>query len=148
MTSSTGMCTCAAGCARNPMADPGVFGDDCSCWCHSRHGRVTAPAGTRPDLLLAALAEARRRKDQADRDMRLLLAYAREIAGPRPYRLADLAEAAGMSISGIRTAYTQGDIQHAARLLGGAAQRHLQGAITTLLADGQHAAAREPRTAA
>jgi hypothetical protein len=62
------------------------------------------------DALLAALAGTRRRKEQADRDMRLLLAYAREIAAPRPYRLADLAHAAGMSISGVRTAYTHTDI--------------------------------------
>ena len=100
------------------------------------------------DALLAALADARRRKDQADRDIRLLLAYAREIAAPRPYRLADLAQAAGMSISGIRAAYTPGDVQRAARLLDGTALRHLQAAITILLADGQHAAAREPHTAA
>jgi hypothetical protein len=58
------------------------------------------------DALLAALADARRRKDQAARDMRLLLAYAREIITPRLYRLADLAQATGMSISGIRVAYS------------------------------------------
>ena len=80
--------------------------------------------------------------------MRVLLAFAREITVPRPYRLADLAEAAGMSISGIRAAYSPGDVQHAARLLNGTALRHLQAAITILLADGQHAAAREPHPAA
>ena len=80
--------------------------------------------------------------------MRVLLAFAREITVPRPYRLADLAEAAGMSISAIRAAYTPGDVQRAARLLDGTALRHLQAAITILLADGQHAAAREPHTAA
>jgi hypothetical protein len=148
MTTYAGMCTCAAGCARNPLADPGVFGDDCTCWCHARRDRGTALAGTRSDLLLAALADARRRRDQADRNMRLLLAYAREITAPRPYRLADLAEAAGMSISGIRIAYTPDDISRAVRLLDGSPQRHLQAAITTLLADRQHAAAREPDTAA
>jgi hypothetical protein len=89
------------------------------------------------DVLLAALADARRRKEQADRDTRLLLAYAREIAAPRPYRLADLAEAAGMSISGIRTAYTASDIQHAAQLVGGnpgcSHRRHIDAAVATLL---------------
>jgi hypothetical protein len=79
--------------------------------------------------------------------MRVLLAYAREITAPRLYRLADLAEAAGMSISGIRAAYSPGDVQHAARLLNGTALRHLQAAITILLAD-RHTAAREPHTAA
>jgi hypothetical protein len=100
------------------------------------------------DPLLAALAEARRRKEQAATDMRLLLAYAREITAPRPYRLADLARSAGLSISGVRTAYTPGDIQHAARLLGGSAQRQLQAAVAILLADGQHAPAREHQPAA
>jgi hypothetical protein len=103
---------------------------------------------TTGDPLLAALADAAQRKQRADHQIRLLLAYAREHTQPRPYRLADLAQAAGMSISGIRTAYAQDDIDHAALLLGGAARRHLQAAITTLLADGQHAAAREPHAAA
>jgi hypothetical protein len=89
------------------------------------------------DVLLAALADARRRKEQAARDTRLLLAYAREIAAPRPYRLADLAEAAGMSISGIRTAYTASDIQHAAELIDGQQgcgyHRHIEAAVTALL---------------
>jgi hypothetical protein len=95
------------------------------------------------DPLLAALADARRRKQQAATDMRLLLAYAREITAPRPYRLADLADAAGLSISSIRIAYTRDDVRHAARLLGGTPQRHLQAAITTLLTDEQHPPARE-----
>jgi hypothetical protein len=95
------------------------------------------------DVLLAALADARRRKDQAARDMRLLLAYAREIAAPRPYRLADLAQATGLSLSGIRTAYTDSDIQHARQLITGQPgcgyQRHIQAAVATLLtAQAQH----------
>ena len=89
------------------------------------------------DALLAALADARRRKDQAARDMRLLLAYAREIVTPRPYRLADLAQAAGLSISGIRTAYTASDVQHAWQLLydglGCGYHRHTEAAVTALL---------------
>jgi hypothetical protein len=100
------MCTCAAGCARNPMADPGAFGDDCSCWCHTRN-----------DPLLAALADARQRKEQAESEIRLLLAYAREVVTPRPYRLADLAAASGLSISGVRTAYTAADVERITALL-------------------------------
>ena len=73
-----------------------------------------APAA---DVLLAALADARHRKEQAAQDVRLLLAYAREFTVPRPYRLADLAEAAGMSISGVRTAYTTADITAVSTLL-------------------------------
>ena len=53
------------------------------------------------------------RREKADQDMRLLLAYAREHVTPRPYRLGDLAQAAGMSISGVRTAYSQADIDQA-----------------------------------
>ena len=139
MTSSR-LCTCAMGCGLNSMADPGVFGDDCSCWCHTRHQ-------ARPDPLLAALADARQRKAQAHRDIRLLLAYAREHVTPRPYRLADLADAAGISLSGVRTAYDQSDIDHAAQAIGDG-QRHLQQAITALLAQAKRHAASGPRITA
>ena len=85
------------------------------------------------DPVLAALRAARARRDQADRDIRILLAYARELAVPRPYRLADLAEATGRSISGVRTAYTPADIDTARRIvhsisgLQAAADRHQDG---------------------
>ena len=68
------------------------------------------------DTLLIALADARRRKEQADQDIRTIVAYARELTTPRPSRLADLAKAAGMSISGVRGAYTPADIDRAASL--------------------------------
>ena len=103
---------------------------------------------TTDDPLLAALADAAQRKQRAERDIRLLLAYAREHTQPRPYRLADLAKAAGMSVSGIRTAYTQADIEHAARLTGGARSRHLLAVITSLLVNRQDAPARERHPAA
>jgi hypothetical protein len=94
---------------------------------------------TAEDPLLAALADARKRKEQADQQIRLLLAYAREHTQPRPYRLADLAKAAGMSISGVRAAYTQADIAQAARLTGGSHGRHLLAVVTSLLLKGQPA---------
>jgi hypothetical protein len=96
------------------------------------------------DPLLAALADAAQRKQQADRDLRLLLAYAREHTKPRPYRLADLADAAGMSISGVRVAYTRSDIEQAARLTGGARSRHLVTVIASLLTGGRSAAKHHP----
>ena len=99
---------------------------------------------TLDDPLLAALADANRRKEQATRQIRLLLAYAREHVQPRPYRLADLADAAGMSISGVRTAYTQADIEHAARLTGGARSRHLAAVIVSLLVNGPPAREHHP----
>jgi hypothetical protein len=82
------------------------------------HDTTSPPAATigpdtawqATDPVLAALRAARDRRDQADRDIRILLAYARELATPRPYRLADLAEATGRSISGVRTAYTHHDV--------------------------------------
>jgi hypothetical protein len=96
------------------------------------------------DVLLSALRNARYRKEQADRDIRLLLAYAREIIAPRPYRLTDLAEAAGMSISGIRTAYGQDDIEQATQLVSPddglpcLDQRHIEAAVAAMLAVVQH----------
>jgi hypothetical protein len=103
---------------------------------------------TANDPLLSALVDAAKRKQQADRDLRLLLAYAREHVQPRPYRLADLADAAGMSISGVRTAYTRADIEQAARLTGGARSRHLLAVITSLLVHRPDPPARERHPAA
>jgi hypothetical protein len=89
------------------------------------------------DELLLALRDARCRKVQADREIRLLVAYAREVVTPRPYRLADLAQAADMSISGVRTAYNRNDVKQAARLAG-ACGRHIESAVAMLLAPARH----------
>lgn len=70
------------------------------------------------DPLLTSLSRARDRMLAAERDLRLLTAYAREFAEPRPYRLDDLARAAGMSISGIRTAYNGDEITRIAEMTG------------------------------
>jgi hypothetical protein len=85
------------------------------------------------DPLLLALRDVSQRKEQADRDLRLLLAYAREIITPRPYRLADLAEAAGMSISGVRSAYNQDDVERAAQLMA-ADECRIDAALSAMLA--------------
>lgn len=50
--------------------------------------------------------------------MRLLIAYACRFTQPPGYRLIDLAEAVGMSISGVRTAYDHDDVDQLAELLG------------------------------
>lgn len=63
------------------------------------------------DPLLTTLAGLRRQRHDLDAAMRRLLAYGREFTRPRPYRLADLADAAGMSISGVRTAYDADEIR-------------------------------------
>ena len=70
------------------------------------------------DPLMGELAAAREAMLQAEARMRLLVAYGREFTRPRPYRLDDLARAAGMSISGVRTAYDDDEIAEVARLTG------------------------------
>jgi hypothetical protein len=69
------------------------------------------------DPLLSTLASLRNRRLQLEADMRLLIAYGRCFTHPRPYKLIDLANAAGMSISGIRTAYDGDEIDQAAQIL-------------------------------
>ena len=70
------------------------------------------------DPLLVSLADARRRMLAAETEIRQLIAYGREFARPRPYRLADLAQACGMSISGVRTAYTTDEVTVVAEQIG------------------------------
>ncbi|WP_327250060.1 hypothetical protein [Streptomyces sp. NBC_01320] len=74
-----------------------------------------ASDGLDTDPLLLALQDARARKASADAEIRRLLAYGREFHGARPYRLESLAEASGMTISGIRTAYGNDEITEVAR---------------------------------
>ena len=74
--------------------------------------------GTNRDPLLSAIEDARARMVAAEKEMRLLIAYGREFVQPRPYRLTDLAHAAGMSISGVRTAYDTEEIQHITEAIG------------------------------
>ncbi|MFE9424146.1 hypothetical protein ACFYNO_14405 [Kitasatospora sp. NPDC006697] len=70
------------------------------------------------DPLLVAIGIARYRKEQAEAEIRRLFAYGREFTRPRPYVLADLAAAAGMSVSGIRTAYGDTEIADVEQTLG------------------------------
>jgi AraC-like DNA-binding protein len=70
------------------------------------------------DPLLAALASACVRRSQAEEETRLLLAYARRFVYPHPYTLGELAEAAGMSVSGVRTAFGPQDVQLVAEATG------------------------------
>jgi hypothetical protein len=97
------------------------------------------------DALLSALRDAQQRKQQADHELRLLIAYAREVVRPRPYRLADLARATGMSISGVRVAYNQDDIRQAAEFASHAV-RPIEVAVAALLATTQDQPAREHDT--
>ncbi|HTS99359.1 MAG TPA: hypothetical protein VMI33_22340 [Streptosporangiaceae bacterium] len=70
------------------------------------------------DPLLSTLAGLRAQRLRLEADTRLLIAYARRFTHPRPYKLIDLAEAAGMSISGARIAYDEDEIDQLAELLG------------------------------
>lgn len=70
------------------------------------------------DPLLSAIAQQRQIIAQAERHIRALIAYGREFVTPRPYTLADLAKAAGMSISGIRTAYDHAEVAAVAAATG------------------------------
>jgi AraC-like DNA-binding protein len=70
------------------------------------------------DPLLGEIGAARNAMLAAEARMRLLVAYGREFIRPRPYRLEDLARAAGMSISGVRTAYDADEIAEVTRLTG------------------------------
>lgn len=68
--------------------------------------------------LLNAIGAARRRKEQAEEEIRQLLAYGREFTRPRPHTLSDLAAAAGMSVSGVRTGYDHEHVAAVAAAIG------------------------------
>jgi hypothetical protein len=70
------------------------------------------------DPLLAEVARCRAEMLAAERRMRLLVAYAREYVRPQPYQLKDLAQAAGLSISGVRIAYDEDEVREVGELTG------------------------------
>src|ERR1700734_164175 len=70
------------------------------------------------DPLLAEIDAARDAMLAAEARRRLVIPYSREFPRPRPYRLEDVARAAGMSISGTRTAYDEDEIAEITRLTG------------------------------
>ena len=80
--------------------------------------RPATPVTDGGEPLLSALAAAVARRDEADAQIRELLAYGRAFAGPHPYTLSELAEASSMSISGVRTAYGPEDIAAVAEATG------------------------------
>ncbi len=78
------------------------------------------------DPVLSTLAGLRRRQVEIEATIRALLAYAREYAHPRPYTLVDLADAAGMSFSGVRTAYHDEEVAEVAARTGLRPRRRAQ----------------------
>jgi hypothetical protein len=75
------------------------------------------------DPLLDEIADARADLEAAELRLRRLIAYGREFVDPRPYTLDSLAQAAGMSVSGVRTAYDDAEIVDVARLIGAKLRR-------------------------
>ena len=69
------------------------------------------------DPLLSTLADLRQQRLRLEADMRLLMAYGRCFTHPRPCKLIDLANAAGLSISGVRIAFDDDEITQAAEIL-------------------------------
>lgn len=69
------------------------------------------------DPLLSTLADLRQQRLRLEADMRLLMAYGRCFTHPRPYKLIDLANAAGLSISGVRIAFDDDEITQATEIL-------------------------------
>lgn len=74
--------------------------------------------GSEGDPLLIALQNELVAKQKAEANIRRLLAYGREFVRPRGYTLESLAKAAGMSISGVRTAYLPVDVETVAKATG------------------------------
>ncbi|MBQ0972959.1 hypothetical protein KBZ00_17695 [Streptomyces sp. RK31] len=113
----------------HPLPVPGEVPDDVySDVCHAVHAEreemirnleAAADADYQDnEPLLSAIGMARYRKEQAENEIRRLIAYGREFTRPRPYKLADLAAASGMSVSGIRTAYSHGEVTDVEQALG------------------------------
>ncbi|MFE4304870.1 hypothetical protein ACFRR6_02140 [Streptomyces sp. NPDC056891] len=69
-----------------------------------------AALGTDNDPLILALEREQGAKDEADRRIRTLLAYAREFYPARRYSLNELGRASGYTTSGVRTAYGSSEI--------------------------------------
>ncbi len=74
----------------------------------ARHLNRCAPDW--PDPVLNTLTHLADWRGYTHQRIRAVLAYARTVQ-PRPYKLADLADAVGMSISGVRIAFGEGDIR-------------------------------------
>lgn len=62
------------------------------------------------DPLLQSLERLRRRRNEIEQQMILLVAYMRNVK-PRPYTLQQIADAAGLSVSGTRTFYDADDTE-------------------------------------
>lgn len=86
------------------------------------HSLRTGPGadheGLPEDFLMGEIRLACADMRDAEERMRMLIAYGREFISPQPYPLKTIAEAAGMSISGTRSAYTVDEIAAVAARIG------------------------------
>ncbi|MGV9894160.1 hypothetical protein [Streptomyces tendae] len=113
---------------RNPLPEPGsVAPEDCYADACEQVGEQrkedavrleAASDGLETDPLLLALEDLKARKETIDTQIRQMLAYGREFHGNRPYGLQELANAAGYSFSGVRTAYGETEIRQVAAQIG------------------------------
>ncbi|MFI6634289.1 hypothetical protein ACIBI7_35870 [Nonomuraea fuscirosea] len=78
---------------------------------------AAASLSSSEDPVLARLDELATKKADIQRQMTLILAYAREFVRPEPYRLKALAKSARMSISGVRTAYASEEVVYIANVI-------------------------------
>lgn len=81
---------------------------------------------TTQDTITAAIARAAAAEADAQRRLRTLIAFAREVVSP-PLPLAKVAAAAGRSASGVRIAYDGGDVEHVSSIIATAGTRVSQG---------------------
>ncbi|MEV6318979.1 hypothetical protein [Streptomyces sp. NPDC051776] len=112
---------------RFPMPQPGdvrpadAYDDACEQVAAQREEAATnleaASEGLDEDALLLALKDITARRNALDAEMRRLLAYGREFHGKRAYELDPLAEATGLTASGVRTAYGQAEVEQVEREL-------------------------------
>ncbi|WP_341955333.1 hypothetical protein [Microbacterium sp. LWH13-1.2] len=85
---------------------------------HLRTGDGADGDGLAEDFLISEIRLAGVDMRDAEERMRMLIAYGREFISPQPYPLKTIAEAAGMSISGTRSAYTVDEITAVAARIG------------------------------
>lgn len=98
---------------------------------HHHHLHTQAYSGD-DDALLDTLRTLHQQRERIDRATRLLLAYARTSpAVGAPYRLRDLADAAGVSISSARSMWDETTVAEIARLLHRGADEDPQGSEST-----------------
>ncbi|WP_189956751.1 hypothetical protein [Streptomyces alanosinicus] len=124
---------------RNPMPEPGtVTPEDCyddACQQVDQQRKSDAlsleAAGDQleTDPLLLALDDLKAQKEAVDAQIRRLLAWGREFHGSRPYGLEELARRAGYSVSGVRTAYGETEINQVAAQIGREPNRPRRGSV-------------------